>query len=255
MLENKILVSIVIHNQSSMVEPLIEELLRLTKSLNLKIILRVNTREDISNLYRFFSEPSLIVVFNLESAGFGTNHNRNFEVEPCDYFVVLNPDIRLIDTNFNDLIRHFESSEVGVVAPKVVTNDLVLEDSIRVFPSGYALLKRYAFSKDVDADRCRVLTSEIDWCAGMFMVFSSKCFRLVNGFDTKYFMYVEDADICLRLRYLKGKKVMYDDSFTCVHNAQRSSRSLFKKAFLWHVSSLIKFQFTYIRLKYFKELK
>jgi len=255
LLENKILVSIVIHNQSLMVEPLIDELLHLTTSLNLKIILRVNTREDIANLYRFFSNPSLIVVYNFELAGYGSNHNRNFEIEPCDYFLVLNPDIRLIDTNFNDLLRHFKSSEVGVVAPKVVTNDLVLEDSVRVFPSVYALFKRYLFSQGIEADRYRLMRSKIDWCAGMFMVFSSNCYRLVNGFDTKYFMYLEDADICLRLRYLNGKRVMYDDSFSCVHNAQRASRSFFKKAFLWHASSLLKFQFTYIRLKFFKGLK
>lgn len=232
-----------------MVEPLIEELLLLSKSQNLKVILRVNTPEDISNLYRFFLEPSFTVIFNIDLAGYGSNHNRNFDLEPCDYFVVLNPDIRLIDTDFSILIRHFESNKVGVVAPKVLGNDMLLEDSVREFPSGYALLRRYAFSHDIKVDRNRAIGSDIDWCAGMFMVFSSDSYNLVNGFDTKYFMYLEDADICMRLRYQAQKKVIYEDSFRCIHDAQRASRSILNKAFFWHVSSLIKFQFTYIRLK------
>ena len=250
MLKNKILVSIVIHKQSQLVEPLIEELLGLPNAHNLKIILRVNVPEDTSNLYRFISERRFRMVFNLDQAGYGRNHNLNYEIDSCDYFIVLNPDIRLINTNFDVLTRHFESDKVGVVAPKVLSSDMLLEDSIREFPSVYALLKRYTLKKNINDNRNQFIKSKIDWCAGMFMVFSSSSFDLVNGFDTKYFMYLEDADICMRLKYLKQKSIVYEDSFSCIHNAQRASRSIFSQAFFWHLTSLIKFQYNYIHLKY-----
>ena len=50
---NKIIISIVIHNQAKLVEPLIEDLLALKKTYSLKIFLRVNTNEDVSNLKRW----------------------------------------------------------------------------------------------------------------------------------------------------------------------------------------------------------
>jgi len=250
LVNNKVVFSLVIHDQSSLVEPLINDLFTLMKDISMKVILRVNTHEDISILNRFLSDPRLIVIFNLEQHGYGRNHNLNFDLEKSDYFVVLNPDIRLICNKIDLLTRHFSSADVGVVAPAVVSSDYSLEDSIRRFPSVAALIKRYAFKLDVGLERRALLGSKVDWCAGMFMVFSSESFRLVKGFDTKYFMYLEDADICLRLRYKAKRNVVYEPSYVCIHNAQRASRSI-SKALFWHISSLLKFQMSYICVRYF----
>tara|TARA_B100000989_G_C19512468_1_gene459834 strand:- start:330 stop:1094 length:765 start_codon:yes stop_codon:yes gene_type:complete len=249
---NKIIISIVIHNQAKLVEPLIEDLLALKKTYSLKIFLRVNTNEDVSNLKRFLKEPCFKMLHNIKELGYGSNHNLNFRLEKCDFFIVLNPDIRLVDKHLEILFSHFELESVGVVAPRIISNNGNLEDSIRDYPSLTNLFKRYLLKNNVEAERRRILKTEIDWCAGMFMVFSYKSFSFIGGFDTKYFMYLEDADICLRLKYLASKKVFYEHSFECIHNAQRASRSILKKHFFWHFSSLLKFQLSYIRLKYLR---
>jgi GT2 family glycosyltransferase len=142
------------------------------KDISMKVTLRVNTHEDISILNRFLSDPRLIVIFNLEQHGYVRNHNLNFDLEKSDYFVVLNPDIRLICNKIDLLTRHFSSADVGVVAPAVVSSDHSLEDSIRRFPSVAALIKRYAFKLDVGLERRALLGSKVDWCAGMFLWFS-----------------------------------------------------------------------------------
>jgi GT2 family glycosyltransferase len=40
---------------------------------------------------------------------------------------------------------------------------------------------------------------DFDWLAGMCLVVSSEAFRALGGFDERYFMYCEDADLCLRI--------------------------------------------------------
>ena len=48
-----------------------------------------------------------------------------------------------------------------------------------------------------------------EWVAGMFMLFVSEKFNLINGFNNKYFLYYEDVDICARL-WKKKFKIIID---------------------------------------------
>lgn len=191
-----------------------------------------------------------MLIVNSVVCGYGDNHNLNFSVCPCDFFFVLNPDIRLQDKNLMSLLDHFQSERVGIVAPQIINSDGYLEDSARAFPTLISIAKRYLFSYNSIANSKQGVEN-IDWFAGMFMVFSSSTFTRIGGFDTRYFMYLEDADICLRIRKILNKDLIYDNSVTCIHDARRASRSLLNKAFYWHVASLIKFQIRYILFKFF----
>jgi GT2 family glycosyltransferase len=63
---------------------------------------------------------------------------------------------------------------------------------------------------------------EVNWIAGMFMLFDSRAFRDVGGFDEAYFLYYEDADI-RRLGALR-RSVVYVPEAEIVHEARRASR-------------------------------
>jgi GT2 family glycosyltransferase len=64
---------------------------------------------------------------------------------------------------------------------------------------------------------------EVDWIAGMFMLFRSDTYRALGGFDETYFLYYEDVDLCHRLRKT-GKSVIYNPAAEIVHDARRASR-------------------------------
>ena len=53
-------------------------------------------------------------------------------------------------------------------------------------------------------------------------------FQKVGGFDSKYFMYCEDMDICLQVRRL-GLKVYYLPTAEIVHHGVKSSARQFNK--------------------------
>ena len=57
----------------------------------------------------------------------------------------------------------------------------------------------------------------------MFMLFRSEAFAAVGGFDERYFLYYEDADICRRLQGA-GRPVVYVPAAEVVHDARRASR-------------------------------
>lgn len=126
-----------------------------------------------------------------------------------------------------------------MVAPCVLGTDGSAEDSARHFPTITKILKKI-FTKNWSSDY--VLQDkpiDVDWAAGMFMLFPRNVFSQVNGFNQRYFLYYEDVDICARL-HLAGLRVLVCPSARVVHHAQHSShRNL--KYLRWHVASLVKF--------------
>ena len=70
------------------------------------------------------------------------------------------------------------------------------------------------------------------------MVIVQKTMEL-GGFDERYFMYVEDVDICLRA-WSKSKTVALDTDNHVIHEAQRLSRKNLRHQ-LWHIRSLLRF--------------
>ncbi len=65
----------------------------------------------------------------------------------------------------------------------------------------------------------------VDWLSGACMLARREALRNVNGFDERYFLYWEDADLCRRLR-ARGYDVRYVPSGTAIHRVGHSSRSV-----------------------------
>jgi GT2 family glycosyltransferase len=81
----------------------------------------------------------------------------------------------------------------------------------------------------------------VDWSAGMFVAYRSDAFRAVGGFDERFFMYLEDADICRRL-YASGWATMLQPACPVVHAAQRRSHRNMQHL-AWHLRSAMQFFF------------
>lgn len=71
------------------------------------------------------------------------------------------------------------------------------------------------------------------------MLFPKEVFQEMSGFDTRYFLYYEDVDLCARLA-LKGYRVALCQNVSVIHDAQRASRNSFFH-FKLHLTSLLRF--------------
>ena len=80
---------------------------------------------------------------------------------------------------------------------------------------------------------------QVDWVAGMFMLFRSEVFRSIGGFDEAYFLYYEDVDLCRRL-HAAGKSVIYNPRVEVVHDARRGSRREFG-LMRHHLASMLRY--------------
>lgn len=235
----KFSLSIVSHQSGALIENLFESLRKFLPK-NSEVIVTVNCPEN-ENFLRSVSDLPIKVIRNSTPKGFGDNHNAAFEQSSGRRFIVVNPDIRLIESPFEELDLAFSvGTNIGACAPKVVSATLKTEDSVRRYPTLYRLLKRtIASQRTPDYDLHTHNTVHVDWAAGMFVMFDSAAFRAVKGFDSRYFMYMEDADICLRLAR-RGLKTLCVPSTKVIHDAQRASHNSWKHR-RWHIRSAIRF--------------
>ena len=174
----------------------------------------------------------LTILQNPQPKGFGANHNAAFGHSTLDYFCVVNPDIDFDADPFTDLIRGLADPLAGCSFPVQVDEAGQRQDYARSVPSPAALLKRYSpFGAGLQVQ------PQPDWVNGAFMLFRAGLFKLLGGFDERYFMYCEDVDICLRMQ-LSGHGLSGSD-VKVTHAAHRSSR-VNVRHLAWHVVSLLR---------------
>jgi GT2 family glycosyltransferase len=237
----KFTLSLVSHGHAAMLPGLLEDIrkvMRLYGQEMFELLLTFNIPEDDGFMDRFRDVP-LTRIDNLCPAGFGANQNAAFKRANGQYFVILNPDVSLSTVDFDALLAQFAYADVGAVAPKVIDSTGVLQDSARRFPTMLGLLKRVLTSRRESDYPTVQEPSEVDWVAGMFVVFRREAWASVSGFDERFFMYFEDVDLCRRMRRA-GWRVIYQPVTSIVHDAQRASH---RRAdhLVWHLRSAIRY--------------
>ena len=238
-------ISIVSHGQAALVKKLLEDLSQYANNSDFRVILTLNIPELLPWDSKAIDFPLTIVCNDLPK-GFGANHNSAFRLSQSDYFCILNPDIRLPQNPFPNLLELFGDPGVGLVAPAITDKFGDLEDNARRFPTPMLIfVKILGRLPLIDYDMQAELVHP-DWVAGMFMVFSSPAFECVNGFDERYFLYYEDVDLCARLR-LMGYRIVMSPSTFSVHNARRHSRRNLRHV-QWHLRSMLKFFLSHVFL-------
>lgn len=237
----RLALSIVSHGQGHLVAALLQDL---APHVNERVQVLVTINIPESEAFLDQATYPVTVIRNTAPLGFGANHNQAFAQAGAAFFVVMNPDIRLTRLDFERLLAPFEGSTVAAVSPLVRGVEGGIEDHARRFPSLLRIARRVArrfvgLTNAPDYDLTVGPLTVVDWVAGMFVVFRSDLYRCVGGFDERYFMYLEDADICRRLASA-GWCTAVNNRVEVVHAARRSTLRQWRH-FRWHVSSLARF--------------
>jgi len=231
-------ISIVSHNQGKLTEVLLSSLEQRCQSSSIMAVVTLNLEENFSYRHLNLTFP-VVIIRNQHPKGFGANHNFAFTSQcRSDYFCVLNPDIIFNSNPFPTLLDVLGNPSIGVVSPGLTNSQGELQDNARRFPTVPRIFRRIIKKGKTKYN----LTEKIfypDWIAGMFMVFPSRIFSKINGFDERYYMYCEDADICRRLKN-NGLKTAVSLAVQAIHNPHRASHRNVRH-FWWHIRSLLLF--------------
>ena len=184
-------------------------------------------------------QPHAALVRNTQNVGFGRGVNQALAQARAPMVLIMNPDCRLEPGALAHLASELERHEdCVIVGPRILDPDGTEQGSARGDPDMLTgafgrstRLRRWLPGLGVSV-RNVVLASTVrpgdslavDWLSGACMLARTDGLRAVGGFDERYFLYWEDADLCRRLRNA-GSHVRYVPSATAVHRVGHSSRT------------------------------
>ena len=156
---------------------------------------------------------------------------------------IINPDVEIRQGIFSRLFCTLKNPKVGIAVPMLKTRQGKVLENSRKFPTLLSVIKRrLTRKKDLQISKSTFLR-EIDWAQGSFLVMRKKNFEFVGRFDERYFIFVEDADLCRKFRE-KKMKIIQDCSVFAYHSEDRLSDGklfLLKRTFWIHVVSFYKY--------------
>jgi len=185
-----------------------------------------NVFQDLPVEYHFYGE----------NVGYGQGHNwAILHSAESSYHLILNPDIVIAPDTVERLVEFMDANpSIGMVCPRVLNIDgtdqflnkrylNVTDLFVRRFvpqifhPLFKRRLARYEM-RDVGYDK----VCDVECIPGAFMLCRKDVLKAIGGFDSRYFMYFEDGDLCRKFQ-MHGYRTVYYPHATIVHGYERAS--------------------------------
>jgi hypothetical protein len=199
-----------------------------------------NASVDGSDSFAHAFAPRVRLLRNATNVGFGRAVNQGIAACRAPVVLIMNPDCQVHAGAVATLHAQLDAHEAcAVVGPRVLDPEGTVQGSARGDPDMLTgLFGRTGRLREwfplLPAARRNVVTDAaigngtpsvvVDWVSGACMLVRRSAFDAVGGFDERYFMYWEDADLCRRLR-ARGYHVRYVPGATVVHQVGHSSRT------------------------------
>lgn len=241
----KLSVAVVVYNSENEVLNVLGSIIGNTEKTEYSVTVIDNNSSDGTVKLVREKYPEVSVIQTGENRGFGTAHNKMLGTDSV-YHAIVNPDITFEGDVLSGLCKYLdENPDVAMVTPKILNPDGSIQQLPKRAPTKrYMILGRLSrflpVFRSVREEYTRSnenLTepTEIEFCTGCFMLMRTELFNKVGGFDEKYFMYMEDADLSDRIR--EYGKIVYNPEFSVTHNwAGGSSKNL--KLLGYHLKSM-----------------
>lgn len=184
------------------------------------------------------------VIENRENLGFAAANNQGFRVAKGEYVLFLNSDTLIKNNVLAEMVAWVaKDPKVGVVTCGLKNKDGSMQATggysptllrvfswmtIQDFPLVDKIIKPFhpLHSKSffLKGDEFYKSKKELDWVTGAFLMTRRDVLKKAGGWDESFFMYVEEVDLCYRIKAL-GYQVWYLPKWNIVHLGGASSRT------------------------------
>jgi len=240
---------IVNYNAGSALDACVASVLAQDPRPEVVVVDNASTDGSVDGLLR--AHPGVRVVRSGGNLGYARAANLGIAATSADVVAVLNPDTVVRPGAGAALTARFAAEpDLGAAGPRLQNSDGSVYPSARRLPGlpdavGHGLLffvwrdnpftRRY---RETGADPAR--PRDVDWVSGAAIWLRRAALDDVGGWDERYFMYVEDVDLCWRLRRA-GWRVAYEPAGTVEHLLGVSTAGRPYRMIAEHHRSLLRF--------------
>ena len=171
--------------------------------------------------------PEVALIANTDNPGFGRANNQALPLCTGRYVFLLNPDTVILNGAIRRMLEHIEAApDVAVMGCRLVNADRSLQRwTGGAFPRAWNVANHYLFldrllprslrPPPLYLDHDAPTDIDVDWVSGACMILRTS---MLGGklFDTAFFMYGEDMELCHRLK-LAGHRVVYTPVASIIH--------------------------------------
>ncbi len=181
--------------------------------------------------------PGVTLIESKENLGFAGGNNRAAASAQGEKLLLLNPDTEVLDDAITKLYEFSESLQGRtVVGGRTQFADGSLNPGScwgrptpwSVFCMATGLAKLFGnsrlFASESIGGWARDSVREVDIVSGCFLLIPRDLWQELGGFDPLFFMYGEDADLCLRARQL-GASCHITPEATIIHHGGKSEKA------------------------------
>lgn len=231
-------VCLVTWNNEIAIQNCLDSLLKYTIDVTYEVILVDNNSSDRTVEIVSKKYPFVRMYPQNRNLGFASANNIALRYASGRYVLFLNPDTEL----HSDVLAYFmdimdNNPTIGIIGCRLVSKDGSIQlTCASAFPTAWntlcegLFLHRIArrltwlsFFSSRSLDHWDHLTlREVETISGAFMFCRKSLLDKVGGFDSGYFMYGDDLDLCARIR-AAGFKVLYDPAHIVTHYGGVSS--------------------------------
>jgi N-acetylglucosaminyl-diphospho-decaprenol L-rhamnosyltransferase len=216
----------------------------------LEVVVVDNASHDESATEAAAAHPVVRLIQNRTNRGFAAAANQGMLATTAPFVLLLNPDAEIAAGTLGAFLKVAgDRPRAGVIGPIVRDPDGTIYPSARKIPSlGEALghsflgpfLPENRFSRAYKmAEWDRRTERAVEWVSGSCMLLRRDALQEVGMFDERYFMYVEDVDLCTRMRRA-GWDVLFSPELEVLHVGGVSTRGS-KRMTLEHSKSIYRY--------------
>jgi len=237
----KISGSIVIYKEN---EEVLRKSIESFLNINFEKELIVVDNSPTNKLEKFCKQYDIKYIFLNKNVGFGKGHNIAFKNLHLlsDIHLILNPDIFFEKNEMENFLFWFKNSSAVLSIPAIFYPSGEYQQVVRKIPTFFSLIKR-KFVKNYDEIFIPLnQIQKIPFAHGCFFAIKTEIFKKLQGFDERFFMYMEDIDLWIRAKQY-GPTVI-NTNYMIYHEFRKgSSKNI--KLFLYHLISAYKFFLKY----------
>jgi N-acetylglucosaminyl-diphospho-decaprenol L-rhamnosyltransferase len=209
--------------------------------------------DDSANNLHYPSLP-LLVIRNNCNRGFATASNQGAAGSTADYLLFLNPDTRVLHDTLARSIRYMDdpgNDRVGIVGVQLLDANGAVSRTCARFPATryfvYAMLgldrlfpRLFPSLWYVEWDHLQ--SRSVDHVMGAYLHIRNSLFKQLNGFDERFFVYLEDVDLSLRA-WQAGWSSYYLATAQCYHAGGGTTRQIMGRRMFYGLTSRILYAF------------
>lgn len=167
--------------------------------------------------------PRMQILQQSANLGFGGGNNVGVQAAKGEYVWLLNTDTLIPkDNKIDELISFLDDHPEYAAALPLLTDDKKRVQPAQVddLPTVFDLTIRKPFDtlrkKATDNSMPPELSGPVEVAVAAALIVRRADYRLIGGFDSRYFMYYEDTDLCKALK-TAGKKIYFARESHIIH--------------------------------------